>query len=143
MKISGDLERFYNSPQNNSSFGKLIGVSDWGGMKWANMSRMFAYADHLNTIPIAPPHLSRVGDLSFMFSHAFMFNQPLESWDTSNVTSFYHTFWNAYVFNQPLASWNTSNVTNMAAMFAGTRAFNQPIGNWDTSKVTEMLSMFW
>ena len=39
-------------------------------------------------------------------------------------------------FNQPLNNWNTSNVTNMSSMFVGT-PFNQDISNWNVSKVTE------
>jgi surface protein len=45
-------------------------------------------------------------------------------------------------FNQPIGSWNVSNVTDMSSMFANASAFNQPIGSWNVSNVTNMASMF-
>ena len=45
-------------------------------------------------------------------------------------------------FNQPLNNWDTSNVTNMGWMFVYAEAFNQPLNNWDTSNVTNMGWMF-
>ena len=45
-----------------------------------------------------------------------MFNNPIESWDVSNVTDMSLTF-NSTHFNQPIDAWNVSNVVNMAAMF--------------------------
>jgi surface protein len=75
------------------------------------------------------------------------FNQPIGSWNTSNVTTmgamfavFYGTITGS--FNQPLNSWNTSKVTDMQYLFAGQTNFNQNIGSWDTSNVTTMLHMF-
>ena len=49
-----------------------------------------------------------------------------------------YMFVGAYAFNQPLNNWDTSNVTDMHAMFSNARAFDQPLNNWDTSKVTDM-----
>ena len=38
-------------------------------------------------------------------------------------------------FNQPLNLWNTANVTNMDRMFYDARVFNQDISNWNVSSV--------
>jgi surface protein len=79
-------------------------------------------------------------DMSNLFqSNAF--NEPIASWDTSNVTNMSVMFWG--LFNQPIGTWNTSNVTSMASMFSGAGAFNQPIGTWNTSNVTRMDLMFY
>ena len=41
-------------------------------------------------------------------------------------------------FNQPIGSWDVSNVTNMQQMFRSAVLFNQPLSNWDVGKVTNM-----
>merc|ERR1712048_1425210 len=58
---------------------------------------------------------------------------PINSWDTSSVTSMYGMFWGAEAFNQDISGWDTSSVTGMSWMFADADAFNQDINGWDTS----------
>jgi surface protein len=83
-----------------------------------------------------------------VFTGQPFFNQPLNSWNTSNVTNMNFMFYSYILprsgglFNQPLNSWNTNKVTTMASMFYGQRMFNQNIGSWDVSNVTNMNSMF-
>ena len=79
-----------------------------------------------------------------MFANKTSFNEPIASWDTSNVTTMYQMFANATAFNRPIGAWNTSNVTTMYGMFysASAYAFNQPIGAWNTGAVTNMNYMF-
>jgi surface protein len=79
-----------------------------------------------------------------MFANKTSFNEPIASWDTSNVTTMYQMFANASAFNRPIGAWNTSNVTTMYGMFysASAYAFNQPIGAWNTGAVTNMNYMF-
>ena len=43
-----------------------------------------------------------------MFNRATSFNQPLNNWDVSKVTSMESMFWGATSFNQPLNNWNVS-----------------------------------
>lgn len=40
--------------------------------------------------------------MSYMFSFAENFNQPLNNWDVSKVTKMHGMFWFAKTFNQPL-----------------------------------------
>ena len=46
-----------------------------------------------------------------MFNGASAFNQPLDSWDMSRVTTMRGTFYKASAFNGDLGSWNTSSAT--------------------------------
>jgi surface protein len=82
-------------------------------------------------------------DTSWLFHDARGFNQPIDSWDISNVTNTSYMFYNAVLFNLPIGRWNTSKVTNMEYMFIYALKFNQPIGSWDTSIVTNMEYMFY
>ncbi len=50
-------------------------------------------------------------------------------------------FSEASSFNQPLDSWNVSNVTSMNFMFCEALRFNQPL-NWHVSKNADMKDMF-
>lgn len=82
-----------------------------------------------------------------MFYGAPNFNQPIGSWNVSNVTTMgamLGIYYGAITgsFNQPLNNWNTSKVTDMSYLLAGQTNFNQNIGSWDTSNVTNMLHMF-
>jgi surface protein len=71
----------------------------------------------------------------------------INSWNTSNITTFESAFRASQNFNSDIGKWDTSNVTTMAFMFDTANSniwgvFNQNIGNWDTSKVTAMNAMF-
>ena len=80
-----------------------------------------------------------------MFHKASSFNQPLDSWDVSNVTNMSWMFMSAEAFNQPLAStwntyinnygWDVSSVKYMSNMFKNATSFNQDIRSWDVSNV--------
>ena len=77
-----------------------------------------------------------------MFLGATAFNQPIGSWDVSNVTNMIQMFSSATAFNQPIGDWDVSKVTYMGDMFRGATAFNQSIVSWDVSNVSSMNSMF-
>lgn len=70
------------------------------------------------------------------------FNQPLDKWDVSNVTDMEDMFKYAIRFNQPLETWDVSNVTNMKGMFNGAEQFNQPLNAWDLTSLTNMELIF-
>lgn len=85
--------------------------------------------------------MSNITDIGYCFSGCTLFNHPINSWNTSKVSSMIYAF-SGISFNQPLNLWNTSNVTNMTSLFASCTAFNQDISSWDVSKVTSMPSLF-
>ena len=59
-----------------------------------------------------------------MFYNAVSFNQPLASWDVSNVKNMYSMFAYAISFDQSLLNWDTSDA-NIASMLLGASSFNQ------------------
>jgi surface protein len=105
-----------------------------------NMNQLFYLASSFNQ-PISSWDVSNVVDMSGMFGST-AFNQPLGSWDVSNVTTMGNMFLNASIFNQPIGNWNVINVTNMFGMFKRASAFNQPINSWNVGNVTNMSQMF-
>ena len=42
-------------------------------------------------------------------------------------------------FNQPLNGWDTSNISQMIALFRDANDFNQPLNSWDVSNVESFL----
>jgi surface protein len=77
-----------------------------------------------------------------LFSQAVNFNESLNNWDVSKVTTMFNMFYGAKAYNQPMDNWDVSKVTTMDSMFAGAAAYNQPLKDWDVSKVTRMDYMF-
>ncbi|MEX0721467.1 MAG: BspA family leucine-rich repeat surface protein [Balneolaceae bacterium] len=88
------------------------------------------------------PNLSKVTNMSLMFSGASSFNGDLSGWDVSNVTRMSSMFSGASSFNGDLSVWDVSIVTTMSSMFSGASSFNGDLSDWDVSNVTNMSSMF-
>jgi surface protein len=80
--------------------------------------------------------------MSGMFSLCQNFNQPIVSWDTSNVTNMNNMFNGCNIFNQNISVWDTSNVLSMDGMFGNAVQFEQDLGTWDITSVTSMNNMF-
>ena len=70
-----------------------------------------------------------------LFAFTGYFNQLINSWDVSNVTSMHSTFYRCKDYNQSLNYWNTSSCTNMDYMFSECSWFNQDISSWCVSKI--------
>jgi uncharacterized repeat protein (TIGR02543 family) len=83
---------------------------------------------------------SIVTDMEGLFRGMSQFNQQIQNWDVSKVTTMKEMFQSTQ-FNQPIGIWNVGNVVDMSSMFDGA-AFNQPLNNWDVSNVINMGSMF-
>jgi len=115
-------------------------INTWNVSGVTDMSYMFSGANAFNQ-PLSNWNVSNVTDMIFMFE-AKSFNQPLDNWDVSNVTKMSCMFYRARSFNQPLNNWNVSNVTNMSWMFYDASSFNQPLNNWNVSNVTHIFGMF-
>ena len=120
-------------------FTKIISFGDLGhtftSLEYACLSCV-----DLESVPLNIP--KTITTLSNMFSNCWIFNQSIDTWDTSNVTDMNNMFSCCHKFNQPLNSWNTSKVTNMSEMFFGCEMFDQPLNLWVTSSVVSMNRMF-
>merc|ERR1712227_257312 len=68
-----------------------------------------------------------------MFRTALAFNQNVNAWDVSNVTSMYFMFDSASSFNQNLNYWDVSNVKTTSGMFWDAEEFNQCLSAWPNS----------
>jgi len=86
--------------------------------------------------------VSSVTSLSYTFLAAKYFNQPLNEWDVSNSSSFYGTFVDACSFNQPLDQWDVSNSNSFAFTFYHAGFFNQPLNEWDVSNSSSFEGTF-
>ncbi len=127
---------------------KLYGpISYWKTENVTDMSNLFcskldipersAFNDSLEFWDV-----SRVTTMSSMFAHCSSFNQPLDHWKVGQVEDMSFMFSGAYAFNQPLVSWDVSRVRKMNSMFQRARAFNQCLQNWDIGNVRELSCMF-
>jgi len=63
------------------------------------------------------------------------FNQPINSWDVTNVISSRQLFQGSRTFNQPLNYWNFKNNEDMYAMFIDAETFNQDLSGWCVPKI--------
>ena len=104
-----------------------------------DMSYMFNGNSIFNQ-PIGSWDVSNVNNMSYMFMQAFNFNQDISNWNVSNVYTMEWMFYQAYFFNNNgnsnIGFWNTFNVQNMSTMFHDAWAFNQNISMWPVSNVT-------
>jgi len=113
----------------------------WDVSKIKDMSGLFS-PNYIMNEPIECWDIGNVTNMHGMFGFAVSFNQPLDKWDTSKVTNMESVFYNATSFNQPLNSWNVSSVKTMTWLFSRADSFNQPLDNWDTSKVKKAMATF-
>ncbi len=148
---------------------KIIEISQWGNMGLGNTGHYFYGCENLVLSATDAPDLtgtttlyrafrgcyslgstgsmdtwdvSSVTNMTWMFTGASSFNQPIGNWDVSSIHSMYAMFYHADSFNQPIDGWDVSRVTNMEAMFMYSSSFNQDISSWDVSSVTIMRGMF-
>ena len=140
ISVSGGLERL--NMDRHPDAPKLRSMDQWGDTRWTSMAYTFSNAYNMVYNADDAPDLSRVTDMTSMFSNADSFNGDISGWDVSTVKNMQHMFQYTDSFNQPLDSWNVSSVTDMRSMFEGTKSFDRPLNDWDVSRLYHTHSMF-
>ena len=127
----------------------LLRVEQFGTVQWQTMENAFRGCTNLQfSAGIDTPDLSQVTDMSGMFAGCTAFNQPLNSWNVSNVQKMGRMsydfdrvlgmFLDCSSFNQPLDNWDVSKVEGMGDIFAGCTSFDQELGMWKLERCQEL-----
>ena len=118
----------------------------WGEGTWngAANSLQFYGANNMTVSATDKPIIS-LASIQTGFYNCYSFNAAnIGDWDITNMTSFYNTFFNAQSFNQDLNKWDMSNITTFGALgFRGCAVFNGNVDNWDLSGLTSGLANMW
>jgi surface protein len=141
-------------------------LSGWKTSNVSSMDGTFFSATRFNnghaagvggTMPWSISQTPETNMLTDTFAGATSFNQDLNAWNVSKITSFLRTFNNASSFNNgdPHGAyegdangsdvrmlWNVSSANNLANTFQGAIKFNQNVSSWSVSKVTNMSYTF-
>jgi surface protein len=135
-----------------------VGGRPGSGVSTIDRSNPIAVSDLKNWAvgdDVSTCDVSHITNLDSAFANKTDFNDPIGSWDVSNVTStgFLFRFMD---FNQDISKWDTSSMTDMGGMFNYAPRFNQDISAkvvnagtadeyiaWDVSNNTSLRSTFW
>jgi surface protein len=116
-------------------------IGQWDITRITNMSKMFSNYPYVEA-DLSNWKVSNVTNMSGMFSGCHNFTSDLSTWQVSNVTDMSSMFKNCRNFTSDLSKWQVSNVTNMSGMFNGCHNFTSDLSTWQVSNVTDMSDMF-
>ena len=94
FQMTDDFGNLFGSPE------ALLRVEQFGTVQWQTMRNAFVFCKNMQFASgIDTPDLSKVTDMSGMFSGCTSFNQPLNNWDVSKVTDMSGMFSGCTSFN--------------------------------------------
>ncbi|MFT0132781.1 BspA family leucine-rich repeat surface protein [Candidatus Enterenecus avicola] len=103
---------------------------------------LFASIPLVNIENISYFDVSKVTNMSRMFSESVIPSLDLNNWDTSNVVDMTGMFSNSQIEELKISNFNTSNVGTMAGMFMESQVKELDLSSWDTSRLNNATSMF-
>ena len=129
------------SPEGDSSEDRHGPIGEWDVSRVIDLSFVFSNANSFNG-EISKWDVSSVADMAGMFLAAKSFNGDLSKWDVSSVTDMNNMFFNAFAFNSDISKWDVSRAKNMYCMFYYAKSFNCDLSKWDVSNVNTTDAMF-
>ena len=142
VSITGDFPTINFGSSNAENRAKIQSIDQWGEIEWQQLRAAFIGCSNLTYTALDNPDLSRVDNLSLMFSNATSFNGDLSGWNLSTVTRTSSMFEDATSFNGNISTWDMSNVTDVRFMFGGATSFNGDLSDWNLSSATSTAAMF-
>lgn len=120
-------------------------ITQWGCFRPGNLGDWFKGCSNLTVSATDILNLSDVTDMNeaFQLCGSLTTVPSMNSWDVSNVTTFYGMFHSDQLFTQDLSNWDTGNCQTFSYMFYHCDVFNQDISGWDTGSMTSMTWMFY
>jgi surface protein len=129
---------------------KLLEINNWGKCIWSSMENAFRGCSNFDCLAIDLPNFSTLTNTGGMFMNCtnFRYNEIIDDWDMSNVTSLGTSFNDGMFrgcsnFNQSLKNWNISKVVAAQGLFMGCTSLSKlDVSNWDVSKMFRVIYMF-
>ncbi|MEN9797554.1 MAG: hypothetical protein RL653_1250, partial [Pseudomonadota bacterium] len=159
VKVNGTLE-WFGKTNGYPLAQKIIKVTAWGALNLQSLEGAFHNPIYNPTLPVprgiqeVPAELPpTVTNLNYAFAVTPSFQQSLDTWDTSHVTTMKGTFYRSK-YNASIADWDTRSVTDLSELFDMNDAFNQPLDAhevtrfgrtytaWDVRNVTTFKNTF-
>jgi surface protein len=130
----------------NFNNGGSDSIKNWDVSKVTTFNTTFYNQPNFNQ-PIGQWRPSACRIFDYMFANQAIgqgFNQNINGWGahTAAAQSMVGMFYRNSSYDQPMDQWNTANVTTMQLLFNDATAFNQNIGAWNVVNVIRMDSMF-
>ena len=112
VQISGTMTQLNHTSATNRA--KLVRCLSFGNLGITSLVSGFNSCANLVQVPLTVP--PGVTNVSRMFNGATSFNQPIEMWNTSSVTTFggsgaVNIMFSSGVFNQSLGGWSLAGIT--------------------------------
>lgn len=127
----------------NSATAFVTGIIGWQLDNCEEFSSMFANSNFSGSVANWQLSTSHPISMVSMFASCpFFTGTGIETWNTSNVTTFLSMFNGATVFNGNVSNWQVGNCVTFRNMFRNTTMFNRDLDGWNMVRATDVVEMF-